>query len=261
MRTEIVLILIYLLGRFLFYDSNMIVNPRLAARRNILRRSLTGLLAILLIGNVYSVIIIIIVHELLILFDSLIRPKKLKTARLWYMLHLITAILITPLIIHLLQISLPWLDNPLQSVFFEFIRSNIIFSGTIILNLIFDKIMLDQAMLILSGYIFTLKEGTILIRLTLNRMRAIPKKKDKPTQKDQEEYDRGKLIGLLERTFLYFLIIFNQIGAIAVIIALKSLARFKELEDKNFAEYFLIGSLLSVLVAVIPAVIVLLMMR
>ena len=255
MRTEIVLILIYLLGRFLFYDSNMIVNPRLAARRNILRRSLTGLLAILLIGNVYSVIIIIIVHELLILFDSLIRPKKLKTARLWYMLHLITAILITPLIIHLLPISLPWLDNPLQSVFFEFIRS------TVILNLIFDKIMLDQAMLILSGYIFTLKEGTILIRLTLNRMRAIPKKKDKPTQKDQEEYDRGKLIGLLERTFLYFLIIFNQIGAIAVIIALKSLARFKELEDKNFAEYFLIGSLLSVLVAVIPAVIVLLMMR
>lgn len=255
MRTEIVLILIYLLGRFLFYDSNMIVNPRLAARRNILRRSLTGLLAILLIGNVYSVIIITIVHELLILFDSLIRPKKLKTARLWYMLHLITAILITPLIIHLLQISLPWLDNPLQSVFFEFIRS------TVILNLIFDKIMLDQAMLILSGYIFTLKEGTILIRLTLNRMRAIPKKKDKPTQKDQEEYDRGKLIGLLERTFLYFLIIFNQIGAIAVIIALKSLARFKELEDKNFAEYFLIGSLLSVLVAVIPAVIVLLMMR
>ena len=255
MRTEIVLILIYLLGRFLFYDSNMIVNPRLAARRNILRRSLTGLLAILLIGNVYSVIIIIIVLELLILFDSLIRPKKLKTARLWYMLHLITAILITPLIIHLLQISLPWLDNPLQSVFFEFIRS------TVILNLIFDKIMLDQAMLILSGYIFTLKEGTILIRLTLNRMRAIPKKKDKPTQKDQEEYDRGKLIGLLERTFLYFLIIFNQIGAIAVIIALKSLARFKELEDKNFAEYFLIGSLLSVLVAVIPAVIVLLMMR
>ena len=215
----------------------------------------TGLLAILLIGNVYSVIIITIVHELLILFDSLIRPKKLKTARLWYMLHLITAILITPLIIHLLQISLPWLDNPLQSVFFEFIRS------TVILNLIFDKIMLDQAMLILSGYIFTLKEGTILIRLTLNRMRAIPKKKDKPTQKDQEEYDRGKLIGLLERTFLYFLIIFNQIGAIAVIIALKSLARFKELEDKNFAEYFLIGSLLSVLVAVIPAVIVLLMMR
>ena len=92
-------------------------------------------------------------------------------------------------------------------------------------------------------------------------MRAIPKKKDKPTQRDREEYDRGMLIGLLERTFLYFLIIFNQIGAIAVIIALKSLARFKELDDKNFAEYFLIGSLLSVLMAAIPAVVVLLMMR
>ena len=49
MRTEIVLILVYLLGRFVFYDINIIVNPRLAGKHNILQRSLIGLLAVILI--------------------------------------------------------------------------------------------------------------------------------------------------------------------------------------------------------------------
>ncbi|MEJ2545733.1 MAG: hypothetical protein P8Y99_16845 [Calditrichaceae bacterium] len=255
MRTEIALILVYLLGRFIFYDINMILNPRLGTKRNILWRSLIGLLAIFLIDNVYSVILIIVMHELLILYDSLAKPRNIKLSKLIYLGHILMAILIVPLITHLLNSIIPLLVNPLQGFFFDFIES------TVILNLLFSKLSLDSILLILCGYIFTLKEGTIFIRLTLNRMRATPKKKDKPTQKDREEYDRGRLIGLLERTFLYFLIIFNQIGAIAIIIALKSLARFKELDDKNFAEYFLIGSLLSVMVAVIPAVIVLIILK
>jgi hypothetical protein len=255
MRTEIVLILVYLLGRFIFYDINMIINPRIAGKRNILQRSLIGLLAVFLIENVFSVILILVMHELLILLDSILKPKKIKLSKLYYLTHILTAMLIFPLIIHLLDSILPLLINPLQGLFINFIDS------TVILNLLFSKLSLDSVLLILCGYIFTLKEGTIFIRLTLNRMKATPKKKDKPTQKDREEYDRGKLIGVLERTFLYFLIIFNQIGAIAVIIALKSLARFKELDDKNFAEYFLIGSFLSVMVAVIPAVIVLIILK
>ena len=81
-------------------------------------------------------------------------------------------------------------------------------------------------------------------------------KKEKPEINDIQEFDRGKLIGILERGLIYFLIIFNQIAAIAIIIALKSIARFKEMDDKNFAEYFLIGSLLSIVVAVFPAILV-----
>jgi hypothetical protein len=194
-------------------------------------------------------------HESLILFDTLLKPKKINRSKLVYLVHILTALLIFPLVTHILDSILPILINPLEGLFIDFM------SSTVLLNLLFSKLSLDSVLLILCGYIFTLKEGTIFIRLTLNRMRITPKKKDKPTQKDQQEYDRGKLIGLLERTFLYFLIIFNQIGAIAIIIALKSLARFKELDDKKFAEYFLIGSLLSVMVAVIPAVIVLIIIK
>lgn len=255
MRTETVLILVYLLGRFIFYDINMSVNPRLAGKLNILQRSSIGLLAVFLIENVFSVILIVVMHELLILFDSILKPKRIKLSKLNYFGNILTALLIFPLITHLLDSVIPLLINPIQGLFFDFIAS------TFILNLLFNKLSLDSVLIILCGYIFTLKEGTILIRLSLNRLKATPKKKDKPTQNDQEEYDRGKLIGLLERTFLYFLIIFEQIGAIAVLIALKSLARFKELDDKNFAEYFLIGSLLSLLVASIPAVIVLIILK
>ncbi len=56
----------------------------------------------------------------------------------------------------------------------------------------------------------------------------------------------GKLIGVLERTILYVLIMTGNITTIGFIIAAKALARFKELEDRKFAEYFLVGTLASV---------------
>ena len=37
----------------------------------------------------------------------------------------------------------------------------------------------------------------------------------------------------------------------AAVIALKTVARFKELDDQRFAEYFLVGSLFSILWAVL----------
>jgi hypothetical protein len=99
-----------------------------------------------------------------------------------------------------------------------------------------------------------LKEGIIPLRFTLKRIEAMPKRREDPKKPDTIEYERGRLIGLLERTFFYFLVIFDKTAVVGIIIALKSLARFRELDNKEFAEYFLIGSLLSLLWAVIPAV-------
>lgn len=55
----------------------------------------------------------------------------------------------------------------------------------------------------------------------------------------------GKLIGLLERWLLLAAFIAGSYESIAIIIGLKGLARFKELDTQNFAEYFLIGTLIS----------------
>ena len=56
----------------------------------------------------------------------------------------------------------------------------------------------------------------------------------------------GRIIGWLERVVLAAGILVQSWHIIAAVIALKTVARFKELDDKAFAEYFLVGSLFSI---------------
>ncbi|MCL6442886.1 MAG: DUF3307 domain-containing protein [Alicyclobacillus sp.] len=57
---------------------------------------------------------------------------------------------------------------------------------------------------------------------------------------------RGKLIGYLERMIVVTLVCIGAYAAIPIIVAAKSLARFKELDNKEWAEYFLVGTLSSI---------------
>ena len=60
----------------------------------------------------------------------------------------------------------------------------------------------------------------------------------------------GRVIGTLERLVLALGIITHSWEILAALIALKTVARFRELDDQTFAEYFLVGSLFSILWAV-----------
>ncbi|OLC06627.1 MAG: hypothetical protein AUH42_05340 [Gemmatimonadetes bacterium 13_1_40CM_70_11] len=62
---------------------------------------------------------------------------------------------------------------------------------------------------------------------------------------------RGRAIGVLERALTLTFVLLGQYGAVGLIIAAKSGARFKALEDREFAEYFLIGTLASLLLALL----------
>jgi hypothetical protein len=69
---------------------------------------------------------------------------------------------------------------------------------------------------------------------------------------DRHEYNTGRVIGILERWLMYLVMLStNDLGAIAFIVAAKGLARMKQLDDKVFAEYMLIGTLFSMLSAVL----------
>ena len=57
----------------------------------------------------------------------------------------------------------------------------------------------------------------------------------------------GRLIGTLERLILSVGLIAQSWEVLAAVIALKTVARFRELDEKAFAEYFLVGSLFSLL--------------
>ena len=63
----------------------------------------------------------------------------------------------------------------------------------------------------------------------------------------------GRYIGWLERALLYAFVLTGVPSAAAGVVALKSVARFPSFREERFAEYYLIGTLASVLVATCTA--------
>jgi len=70
-------------------------------------------------------------------------------------------------------------------------------------------------------------------------------------EKKQIEKRMGSVIGMLERLVIITLGIMGLYTSIALVITAKSIARFKQLENKDFAEKYLIGTLLSLLIAIL----------
>jgi hypothetical protein len=66
---------------------------------------------------------------------------------------------------------------------------------------------------------------------------------------DLMEINRGRLIGNLERLLLTLVVAGGSYAALGFLIAAKGLIRSEELQEREFAEYFLVGSICSVLVA------------
>ncbi len=60
----------------------------------------------------------------------------------------------------------------------------------------------------------------------------------------------GRLVGILERLLILTLVLGDQWGTVGLVLAAKSIARFKELDERQFSEYYLVGTLASVLTAV-----------
>lgn len=104
-----------------------------------------------------------------------------------------------------------------------------------------------------SAIIFLLNGSTDLVRAVLKKVTI----EDEKMEKD----NTGKLIGNIERILLFFLILFDNLSAIGFVIAAKSIARFEELKHKKFAEYYLIGTLTSTLIAIFTGKLVLFLIR
>ena len=65
----------------------------------------------------------------------------------------------------------------------------------------------------------------------------------------------GATIGVLERLVIVALVLTGAEAAIGFVIAAKTLARFRQLDDRQFAEYYLLGTLASVTLALGSALI------
>ena len=101
---------------------------------------------------------------------------------------------------------------------------------------------------IISAYIIVSIIGAHFIKLMLRRY-----------EKEVETSGlkgAGMVIGIVERVMVLTFVLVNQYTAITVIFAAKSIARFNELKDRKMAEYYLIGTLVSITFALLVGIVV-----
>ncbi len=74
-----------------------------------------------------------------------------------------------------------------------------------------------------------------------------------PAQRRAPPTRVGEAVGIIERLLVVTFVLSHAEAAIGLVIAAKTLARFKQLDDRDFAEYYLLGTLGSVAVAVLSS--------
>ncbi len=110
---------------------------------------------------------------------------------------------------------------------------------------------------ICSIVVFVLRGGTHIVRGVLAKGKTLPShvaipnngSTPEPTL-DVNEYNRGRIIGNIERLMLMTFVALQAYGALAFLLTAKGFLRSKELERLDFAEYFLVGTLISSMVAI-----------
>lgn len=102
----------------------------------------------------------------------------------------------------------------------------------------------DVAVVVVGAIASTVVAGFAIGRLLQPLSRSI-----RPDGEAASLENAGFYIGALERALLYALVAAGRPEAVALIFAAKSIARFPSFKEERFAEYFLIGTLSSVLSA------------
>ncbi len=118
-------------------------------------------------------------------------------------------------------------------------------SGASVLLAGVDGRGLSRALAVLSGALFVSTEVNHLTRYILLRFKVTPAAGGAAQARGEAELRRGKIIGIVERLLIYYFVLTSSLSAIGFVLAAKGFTRFRELDDRNFAEYVLIGTLLS----------------
>lgn len=131
----------------------------------------------------------------------------------------------------------------------------------------------DRLLLLAGLVLVQLSTGNVVVRLVLTSIGAMkperPTAADEPGPQPSDELKGGRLLGPLERVFILGLGLAGQVTAAGMVIAAKGLIRWPELKAKSeeqhtdgrrtsgidaVTEYFLVGSFVSWLVALVALV-------
>jgi uncharacterized protein DUF3307 len=121
-----------------------------------------------------------------------------------------------------------------------------------------QKIRLEQDKILLVAviYVVVIFGGGYFVRFLIQPL--WPDTSGESAQAHDEVVNAGLYIGWLERFLALTAVFLQSPGAVGLIFAAKSIARYPELKSPGrFAEYFLIGTLLSISIAIIGGIVLL----
>ena len=115
----------------------------------------------------------------------------------------------------------------------------------IIQNLFYDQ----KNLAILTAYIFTIwPSGFLIAKITESWQNQI---------KNDGLEDAGRWIGMFERVLILTFVLINQFSGIGFLIAAKSILRFSDIknaETRKDAEYILLGTMISFIIAIFTGI-------
>lgn len=103
-------------------------------------------------------------------------------------------------------------------------------------------------------YVAVMFGGGYLIR-DFTRALSEGVKQHSPEKSSEQLQNAGLYIGWLERFLVITALLLHSPASIGLILTAKSIARYPEFKSEHFAEYFLIGTLLSIAMAIMGGII------
>lgn len=234
-----VLLLAHILGDFYFRSETQTLRKFNSIKTIILHNLLYTVVAFMISIPFFSIPVIISISLLTLshFIIDLLRYICLKTKtdnidnpqkeRLVYIVYQFS---------HLLLIAI---------VAFLFIDGNNLASVLPIIEYVFDTICIP--FLPAFNWILTILLIWKPTNITVKKLINIHK-----PESDKNERRSGAFIGFLERFLIAIFLYINQYAAIGLVLTAKSIARYDKIsKDQTFAEYYLLGTLLSTLSVII----------
>lgn len=189
-------------------------------------------IAILIVGlPVVSLDIVILVsmatisHAVIDIVKYLLVRKKKKVSKHVFFVDQILHLICVTILSYVWTIyQIPLREMPVVSEWFQIVGVSEVLVGKWILGLLIIN-----------------KPANICIQHLIGHYK--PKSKDNQFKADN---NAGRAIGAVERIVMFILLYLNQFSAIGLVLTAKSIARYDRIsKDEQFAEYYLLGTLLS----------------
>jgi len=240
----ILLLLAHVIGDFYFQTSYMSKKKDSNMKWVIIHSLLYWLSTLLVLSPVFSINIFVIgtaaaaLHAIIDILKYLYVKKLRKSSK-------ITAgkdrnIFFADQLLHIICLIFIAYMAVLQNIPFRFCSPVLGFFEIIKID-VFAFVCWAAAVLIIH------KPANILISKILTIYK--PENKDDENKKDN---NAGRFIGTIERIIILIFLSIGQYAAIGLVLTAKSIARYDKIsKEKDFAEYYLIGTLISTLAVIV----------